>query len=387
MTEEIILPPNGELKSNDVTIYFDNVCDDNGVKLVKSEKRSRIRNFMNYLYENKEMNKCVLEDGRVVPIIVKRKGEGRPAFCYFNSVEAPKDEILKAFADNTGITFKKDAYPPKKEGELIVSDIKNIIDNVLVDGKKVSGIKKIKALKDFFEQLYLDEENNVCKLPTGEYVPIVVKRLSANNIVANCLNTSEHRQEILRAFAQKMGCTYQEYKENEIKPDDKREGELTTRECYHFLYLVKDLNPRSPKDDGSSRLVEWFEAINNSPSQNKVVLPNGEEHPLVVYRVSYAQRCVCLNTSDERIKPFAIKRMAELTEATINLDNIEISSKSSQELIETIKLLDIAGKRATNSSDRSFYNSYKQKVYNKLSLTDKEISVNEWLKNKFTKDK
>lgn len=342
---------------------------------------------MNYLYENKEMNKCVLEDGRVVPIIVKRKGGGRPAFCYFNSVEAPKDEILKAFAANTGITFKKDAYPPKKEGELIVSDIKNIIDNVLVDGKKVSGIKKIKALKDFFEQLYLDEENNVCKLPTGEYVPIVVKRLSANNIVANCLNTSEHRQEILRAFAQKMGCTYQEYKENEIKPDDKKEGELTTRECYHFLYLVKDLNPRSPKDDGSSRLVEWFEAINNSPSQNKVVLPNGEEHPLVVYRVSYAQRCVCLNTSDERIKPFAIKRMAELTEATINLDNIEISSKSSQELIETIKLLDIAGKRATNSSDRSFYNSYKQKVYNKLSLTDKEISVNEWLKNKFTKDK
>lgn len=39
MTEEIILPPNGELKSNDVTIYFDNVCDDNGVKLVKSEKK------------------------------------------------------------------------------------------------------------------------------------------------------------------------------------------------------------------------------------------------------------------------------------------------------------------------------------------------------------
>ncbi len=382
MTDDMLLPPNGELKSNDVTIYFDNVCDDNGVKLIKSEKRSRIRSFMNYLYENSEINKCVLEDGRTVPIVVKRKEEGRPSFCCFNSVEAPKDEILKAFADNTGITFKQDVYPPKKEGELIVSDIKNIIDNVIVDGKKVSGIKKIKALKDFFEQLYLDGENNVCKLSTQEYIPIVVKRLSSNNIVANCLNTSEHRQEVLRAFAQKTGCIYQEYKENAVKPEDKREGELTARDCYHFLYSVNDLNPHFPKDDGSSRLVEWFVAINNSPSQNKVVLPNGEEYPLVVYRISYSQRCVCLNTSDERIKPFAIKRMAEITGATININNIDILPNSTQELVEAIKLLDVAGKVTTNSNDRSFYNSYKQKVYNKLSLTG-----NEWLKNKFSNNK
>ena len=385
MIKAAIVPPKGELRANEITIYYDNVCDETGKKLVKTEKRSRIRELMYELFENEDKNKCILKDGRVVPIVVQRREYHRPAFCCLNTVDAPKDEILRAFACKTNISYKKENYPPKKEGELIVNDILYLIGDIVSNNVKVSGIKKYKELKRLFKQLAENPKDNICKLPTGEEVPIIVKRVSDNNIVSYCLNTSEHRKVILREFAKKTGCTYFEEKENDIKPLDKKLGELTARDCYRFLHSVQDMKPQSPKDDSSTRLVEWFNTIYNNHSLNSVVLPNGETHPLVVHRTSHSQRCICLNTSDEKIKPFVIKRMAEITKATINIDNIPINNTSAQELVCAIKLLNMVEEK-TKSEDR-FYESYKQKVYEELSTTDKEVTVNEWIKNKFKKNR
>ena len=80
MVAKNINPPKGELKSNDIVIYFDNVCDENGKKLIRSEKRSRIRELMYDLFSKDDENKCTLEDGSVVPIIVERREYHRPSF-------------------------------------------------------------------------------------------------------------------------------------------------------------------------------------------------------------------------------------------------------------------------------------------------------------------
>ena len=385
MVKKEIIPPKGELKSNDIVIYFDNICDENGKKLIRSEKRSRIRELMYDLFSKDDENKCTLEDGSEVPIVVERREYHRPAFCCLNTVEAPKDEILKAFANKINCSLKQEKYPPKENGELIVNDAKYFLDDVMVGGKKVTSIKKLQALKAMFSELYENKAENVCKLENGEEIPIIVKRVSDNNILACCLNTSQHRKEVLKAFAQKTGCKYLEHKENDFRPEDKKVGELTARDCSRFLYSVQDLIPQAPKDDGSSKLVEWFNAIYENPDVNQVILPDGSKQPLVVYRTSHSQRCVCLNTSDEVVKPFVIKRIAEITKSDINLDNVPIESHGAQDLVTLIKTLDETSKRSSSPKERAYYDSYKQKAYLALAPSSKELTVKAWLKNNFEK--
>ena len=47
MSDKMYLEPkNGEFIANDVVKFFDNVCDKDGIKLSKSQKRSRILELM-----------------------------------------------------------------------------------------------------------------------------------------------------------------------------------------------------------------------------------------------------------------------------------------------------------------------------------------------------
>lgn len=315
----------GELSASDAVKLFDNVTDDAGEKLIKSQKRARLRIMFIKLCQNEQENACALKDGRVVPIIVKRKEEGRGAFHYLNTADAPLAEIAKEFAKKCHITYRGDERPePKKIGELIAADVKHLFDNVTSDNKKLSGFKKQDKLQTLFQKLYENPEENLLSLNDGTEIPVIVKRIGVNNREACCLNASEHRAEVLSAFAAWAGCDYLIEKETAITPPKKQKGELTARECARIFHQVENKNANVFKRHASERIKDWFSYIYTHQTLNKTKLPNGSEAELVIYRQSYAQKCFCLNTADEIIKPFVIKRVAEITNAEVCFKNLKL---------------------------------------------------------------
>lgn len=379
---------NEDLLASDAAKFFDNICDETGRKLVKAEKRSRLMTLMRDLYYNHpDKNICCLQDGKTVPVIIAKRHPKRGEFCYFNTENAPRDEILCQFAEKMNITCKLTRPEPKKDGELIVSDIKHLMDDVTVDGQKVSDFRKQEKLNELFAQLYNSPKDNVCHIPEGKDIPIVVERLSVNNWNFLCLNTSEYRTAVLSAFADFAGCIYCQEKENAIIPPERQKTEMTARECARIFHGVPNLDGGNYKRDASPKLVEWFAHIYNRPKLNRVVLPDGKEEPLLVYRQSCSQKCLCLNTSDERVKPFVIKRMAEITEATICLDNLKIHSDNPQNLHKSIMTLVRAAQHAKRMEEITYYRTYAQKIRQVLSPQSKEFTIEEWIINHTKKSK
>lgn len=375
----------GELKANDAVIYFDNICDKNGSKLTKSEKRTRLKEMMKEVYDNPEQNSFLLSDGNRQPLIVCRQNPGRAKFYYFNTVDAPRDEVLQAFAEKTGITFKQEKIPHKRIGELTANDAKQFLDNITENGRKLAGIHKLKKLHQLFYELYLSK-NNVCLSPNGN-IPIIVKRLGDNNKATFCLNTSQHRADVLEAFSTAIGAVYLKEKENDETPPEKTAGELTARDCARIFHNVPNPDGGMEKRDASSKLVKWFQRIYNSPRLNKVTLPNGKEIPLLVKRQSVAQRCVCLNSSDEIAKPFVIFMMAKIMHSDICLNNIKISTHDGEKLYRAIILLNKAIYFAPKDEDKIYYRNYAQRAYEKLSPKTDKITFSEWLKDHTSHDK
>ncbi|MCM1324751.1 MAG: hypothetical protein NC218_11585 [Acetobacter sp.] len=377
-----------DLKSNDADRFFDNICDKEGNKLVKSAKRSMLRVLMREMYYmHPEQNICKLKDGREVPIIIAKKHPKRGLFCYFNTSAAPTEEILRTFAEKVNITCKFTRPEPKKESELIVSDIKHLMDNVMVEGKKVSDFKKQEQLNMLFQQLYDTPKDNICHTKDGKEIPIIVERLSINNWNTLCLNTSEHHTEVLAAFAAFAGCTYCQEKENAVPLPERIKTEMTARECARIFHGVPNFDGSMTKRDASPKLVEWFGQIYNKPSLNKTILPDGTDVPLLVYRISCAQKCLCLNTSDESVKPFVIKRMAEITEANICLDNLKIHTDNIPALCKAVKSLALASSKTENLKEIAYYEAYANKVFEAMSPNAKEFNAQEWLINQSKKGK
>ncbi len=377
-----------DLKANDASKFFDNICDENGVKLTKSAKRTRLKLLMRKLYHfHPEQNVCRLNDGREVSIIIAKRYPKHGEFCYFNTAAAPVEEILQAFAETMNITCRLTRPEPKKENELIVSDIKYLMDNVKVDGKKVSDFKKQEQLNKLFQHLYQSPDANVCHTDDGKTIPIIVERLSVNNWNTLCLNTSEYRKEVLAAFAAYADCTYCYEKENAVTPPKRLKTEMTARECARIFHGVPNLDGSMVKRDASPKLVEWFAHIYNKPSSNKTKLPDGTEIPLLVYRVSCSQKCLCLNTSDERIKPFVIKRIAEITDTSVCLDNLKIHSDDVISLRQTIFSLAKACSQTQKAKEIAYYEAYANKVYRTMSPNGKEFNAKEWLIKKYDKDR
>lgn len=371
-----------DLKSNDADKYFDDICDENGHKLTKSAKRTKLMLLMRELYNQRASeNNCQLQSGEIVPIIIAKRHPKRGKFCYFNTSSAPVEDVLQAFAEKTSITCKLTRPEPKKEGELIVADVKHLLDNVTVKGKKVSDIRKQQELNRLFYQLYHTPQDNICQLPNGKSIPIVVERLSENNWNVFCLNTSEHRSEVLSAFASWAGCTYCIEKENAITPPEKHPHEMTARQCARIFHGVSNLDGSMTKRDASPKLVEWFAHIYSSPTLNEVTLPNGEQVPLVVYRQSHSQKCLCLNTSDESIKPFVIYQMAQITEANICLPNLQIHNDNPSAVYQAIIRLAKAEQRENDTQHILFYREYAQKAWHVFAPESRETNVAEWLKN------
>ena len=87
--KNLIAPNKDELRANDVVKFFDNVTDASGTRLTKSVKRTRIKDLMESLYLDKENNQTTLNNGKTVPIIVKRRYEKRAPSYYFNTALAP----------------------------------------------------------------------------------------------------------------------------------------------------------------------------------------------------------------------------------------------------------------------------------------------------------
>ncbi len=369
-----------DLKANDADKFFDNICGENGQKLAKSAKRTKLMQMMRDLYYNRsEENKCTLSTGETVPLIIAKRHPKRGEFCYFNTSSAPVEEILQSFADKMQITCKLTRPMPKKEGELIVADIKNLVDNVTINGKKVSDVRKQQELNRLFYQLYHTPEENICKISDGNEIPIIVERLSVNNWNTLCLNTSEHRTDVLSAFAAWAGCTYCQEKENAVTPPEKHPHEMTARQCARIFHGVPNLDGCMAKRDASPKLVEWFAYIYNKPTLNNVTLPNGKEVPLLVHRISHSQKCLCLNTSDEKVKPFVIKRMSEITEANICLDNLKIYDNNLSDLHKAVIMLKQAEQTASNPQDVAYYQMYAEKAWRTMTPASKAFNVAEWL--------
>lgn len=380
MTETIELKQEGELNASEVVKFFDNVKNENGEKLTQSEKRGRLRFLFTKLYQNKAKNRCTLPDGKAVPIVVHRRQEGRAPAYYLNTAQAPKEIILKTFAEQTGITYKNERPQAKKIGELIVSDVKHLFDNVKSeDGKKLSGFKKQDRLNGLFRKLYERPEDNTCEI-SGKKQAIIVERLGINNKTMYCLNSSEHRQEILSAFAKWADCKYCSEKEDAEKLQEKQDGELTPRECARIFHKVENYG-KAYKKYTSEKLAQWFEHIYNHPNLNQVNLPNSSAVAIVVRRQSYAQQCYCLNTADEVIKPFVLKQIAEITKAEICFDNLCIKKHSKNALYKSILAVCKAEQKATNIQDKKYYRRYAQKAYESLSPQSRELTVSEWLQH------
>lgn len=352
-----------DLKSNDADKYFDNIYGDNGQRLVKSAKRTRLMHLMRKLYyQQPEQNHCTLSTGETVPLIIAKRHPKRGEFCYFNTASAPVEEILANFAKKMNITCRLARPAPKKEGELIVSDIKRLMDNVTVNGQKVSDFKKQERLNQLFVELYNRPEANICRTSDGKEIPIVVERLSVNNWNFLCLNTSEHRAEVLSAFADFAGCAYCREKENNVVPPERQKTEMTARECARIFHGVPNLDGGMVKRDASPKLVEWFAHVYKNPALNRAVLPDGTEVPLLVRRASHSQQCYCLNTSDESVKPFVIKRMAEITTAAVCMDNLRIHDKDMSSLHKAVIRLAHAEKQAQTPKEKDYYQAYRNKV-------------------------
>ena len=377
-----------DLKANDADKYFDNICDENGQKLTKSAKRTKLMLLMRELYnQGQDENQCVLSTGEIVPIIIAKRHPKRGEFCYFNTSSAPVEEILQAFAEKTNITCKLTRPEPKKEGELIVADVKHLLDNVKVNDKKVSDSRKQQELNRLFHHLYCLPNENVCHLPDGNDIPVIVERLSVNNWSVYCLNTSEYRTEVLSAFASWAGCTYCIEKENAITPPEKHPHEMTARQCARIFHGVPNLDGSMTKRDASPKLVEWFAHIYENPLLNQTYLPDGSVVPLVVYQQSHSQKCMCLNTADEKIKPFVIKKMAEITDAQICLPNLQIHSDNPIALHKAIIALAKAEQQADKTLDAMYYHDYAQKVWHIVAPNSKEKTVGEWMMNNIIKMK
>lgn len=376
MLEAKYLPPkSGELKANDVSSMFDNVTDENNICLSKSEKRARILQLMKKLCSDPQKNVCILSTGEMVPIIVERKFEGRSIFCYFNTSDYPKDEILQAFATVNNITYVKQKPEYKKDGELIAQEILHLIDDVKVDGKKVAGTRKIRELIALYQRLYKDTKNNVCTLKDGSQIPIIVKRRGENNRIAYYLNSSEYREEIFKSFAKYAGCTYLEHKENEVTPQPKHPRELTARACAKIFHKTNCCPLNENKRETKEHLVLWFKYIYNNKKMNKVKLPDGRIVDIIVRRLSYSQRFLCLNTSDAKIKPFVIKRVADITESEICFDNLDLSKDDKKELYLSLKQLLKAEKDSTDSSSQRYYRTYAQRAYRAVNISTEHKTI------------
>ena len=371
----------GEMRAGDAVRFFDNIRDDEGNKLTKSEKRARLKELMTRLYYfNSEKNKCTLKNGTTVEIIVVRSNPGRGAFCYFNNVEAPMEEILKAFAELEGITYKRQDVERKRQGDLSANDAKQFLDDVKIKDKKLAGFLKLEQLHKLFEKLHNTPKENICETPNGKK-PIVVARMGENNRLVLYLNTSESRREVMQAFADWAGCTYRKDKEEWKVLPKKKKGELTARDCARIFHNVADKDKDNPKRDASPKLVEWFSYIGNTPTLNQVILPDGKVEPLVVERQSHSQRCWCLNTSDESIKPFVINRMAEISQSDICMKNIKLSEEQSKELYEAMMVLAKLAQKKANSTKGDYYKSYAEKIYQNLNIGS-ELTLNSYLAKK-----
>jgi len=370
----------GELNASAAIQFFDNIYDEDGHKLTKSKKRTRLKEKMTTLYYMyPELNKCVLSDGREVEIIVCRQNPGRGAFCYFNNIDAPQKEIFEAFALISNITYKGEILPTKRQGELIATDAKQFLDDIYVNGKKLAGAEKLKQLHCLFEKLYADAKANKCQTAIGE-IPIIVARNGENNRPAFCLNTAGHREEVFKAFAQWAGCTYRQDKENAEVLHPKQNNEMTARECARIFHNVPNRDGSNTKKDCSPKLVEWFAYIADNPKLNQVKLPDGQIEPLVIARQSYSQKCLCLNTADEFIKPFVIWQTAHLIKADICMENIPMTIQDEVKAYRTMQRLTKQAEQSRGVQQR-FYQNYAEQIYSKLNL-GKELTLIEWLKNK-----
>ncbi len=377
-----------DLKSNDTDKYFDNICDENGQKLTKSAKRTKLMYMMRELYyKHPEDNNCTLSNGETVPLVIAKRHPKRGEFCYFNTSSAPAEEILQVFAEKMNITCKLTRPEPKREGELIVSDIKHLMDNVTVEGEKVSDFRKQERLNELFEELHNTPAANVCHTTDGKDIPIVVERLSVNNWNFLCLNTSEHRTEVLSAFADYAGCTYCQEKENAVTPPERQKTEMTARECARIFHGVPNLDGGMTKRDASPKLVEWFAHIYKKPALNSVTLPDGTTAPLLVHRISHSQQCLCLNTSDEKVKSFVIKRMSEITGAIVCLDNLKIHDTNLSDLHKAVIWLKKAEQTAENRQDAAYYQMYAEKAWRTMTPASKAFNVTEWLAQHHGKEK
>ena len=127
--------------------------------------------------------------------------------------------------------------------------------------------------------------------------------------------------------------------------------------------------------------MQWFEYIYNNPKLNQVRLPNGSSVEVIVRRQSYAQQCYCLNTSDETVKPFVLKRVAEISKAEICLENLPLKPHSKNALYKSIIAVCKAEQTAKTESDKTYYHTYTQKAYESLSPQSRELTVIEWLQH------
>ena len=256
---------------------------------------------------------------------------------------------------------------------------KYLMDNVTVEGKKVSDFRKQERLNELFAELYNTPAANVCCTTDGKNIPIVIKRLSVNNWNFLCLNTSEYRTEVLSAFANFAGCRYCQEKENAVTPPERQKTEMTARECARIFHGVPNLDGSMLKRDASPKLVEWFAHIYNKPALNSVTLPDGTETPLLVRRISHSQQCLCLNTSDEKVKPFVIKKMSEITGAIVCLDNLKIHDTNLTDLHKAVIWLKKAEQTAQNPQDIAYYQLYAEKAWRTMTPASKAFNVAEWL--------
>lgn len=380
MDNTLILKKEGEIAASQSDKYFENVLGKDGTKQTKQNKRHRIKELMDELYNSGE-NFCQVSDGRTVPIVIERTDKIGRKLRYFNTVDAPKDEILKAFALSVNIDYIEEKPTPKQIGDLIAADVNHLFDDIKIDDKKISGDKKQNYLVQLFRELYLSPEENICIINNKPY-PIIVERTGYNNKPVCCLNASAHRTEILSSFAKWVGGTYCQDKEDIIDPPARKPTEMSARESARIYHAVQNLHDKNPKQESTNRLVEWYAHIYNTPELNKVILPNGAETPLIVKRKSCSRTAYYLNTSDENIKPFVIKKVADITGATICIDNLKINTTDSQTLHNIIYSTKKEAQKSQNSTDASYYNAYAQIAYNNnLSIKKEYITVNDWLKN------
>lgn len=379
MNNTLILKKEGEIVGSHSDKYFENVIGEDGVKQTKQDKRHRIVELMDELYNSCE-NFCQVSDGRVVPIVIERTDKIGRKLRYFNTADAPKDEILKAFALSVNINYVEEKPAPKQIGELIAADVNHLFDDIKVNNKKVSGDKKQNRLVQLFRSLYSTPQENICIIK-GEAYPIIVERTGYNNKAVCCLNASDYRAEILSAFANWADCVYCQEKEDIIDPPVRQKTEMSTRDSARVYHAVPNLDDYNPKQDGRIRLVEWFKHIYDDSKLNRVILPNGAEAELIVKRKSCSRTAYFLNTSDENIKPFVIKKVADIIGATICIDNLKINTTDTQTIHNIIFSTKKEAKKSLNEDDANYYNAYAQIAYNTLSTKKEYITVNDWIKN------